>query len=222
LVQNLAVAERRFLLLLYARHVCFRVFLQCAKATEGGITDDHKVRWLLIQVAPKTLLEFDIFLECTRSAGKASIDYLEGAIQRESNCIKRLIPQQPALFCVLDEAQVLIENEDYFQSDKHPLQGRTVLRPILTSWRSILPNLIVSGTGLSMQEVESVVGSVVAKAGDSVKAETDVGGFDDEVSQRTYLKEYFPEGDLDKPEGKAIASRVGYWLRGRFVFNATI
>jgi hypothetical protein len=49
-----------------------------------------------------------------------------------------------------------------------------------------------------------------------------VGGFDDEGGQRAYLEQYFPPGFLDTPEGKEIVSRVGYWLRGRFVFNAAV
>jgi hypothetical protein len=199
------VARRRFLLLLYARLVCFRVFLQCAKATEGGITEDHKVRWLLIQVAPETLLrKTDIFLACTRLAGMASTDYFGCAIQKESNLIEQLIPQQPTLFCVLDKAQALIEDKGYFQYDTRSEEGGPVLRPILRSWGSILPNLIVSGTRLPMQEVDSVVGSMVAKEGDSgrVKAETDVGGFDNEVSQRAYLDQYFPVAIWTNPREK--------------------
>ena len=64
---NLVVARRRFLLLLYARYVCFRVFLECAATTDGGITENDKGRWLLIQVAPITLLgKSDIFLNALR------------------------------------------------------------------------------------------------------------------------------------------------------------
>ena len=70
LKNNQKVARHRSLLLLYARYVCFRVFLNCAAAMTDGITADHKLSWLLIQVAPGTLLKrTDNFLECTELAG---------------------------------------------------------------------------------------------------------------------------------------------------------
>ena len=49
---NEKVARRRIHLVLYARFVCFRVFLECAAAMNNGITEDDKRRWLLIQLAP--------------------------------------------------------------------------------------------------------------------------------------------------------------------------
>ncbi len=213
-------ARRRFLLLLYARYFCFRVFLQSAVAT-GGITDYHKLRWLLIQIAPETLLNSDIFLDCLRLAGGAPTSYFEKAITEDSRLINQLL--QSTLVCVLDEAQLLTKDSDYFQSETDPEQRRPILREILRSWRSRLPNLIVSGTGISMQEVGNVITSVVAKERpDRFETVTEIGGFDDEDGQRAYLEEYLPHGYLDTSEGKEIASRVGYWLRGRFVFNAAV
>ena len=73
-----------------------------------------------------------------------------------------------------------------------------------------------------MREVETVIGSVVAKESRSPVTVTEVGGFDDEYGRRAYLGKYFPPGLLDTSEGQEIASRVGYWLRGRFVFNAAV
>jgi hypothetical protein len=224
LKNNHEVARRRSLLLLYARSVCFRVFLECAAAMTGGITENHKVRWLLIQVAPATLLKQpDIFLACTRSAGSPSTGYLEGALADELSLIKKYLPQSSTLFCVLDEAQVLTKNSDYFRSETSPQQDRPILREILRSWREKLPDLIVSGTGISMREVETAMGAVVAKeGGGGPPTVTEIGGFDDEDGRRAYLEQYFPPGFLDTPEGKEVVSRVGYWLRGRFVFHAAV
>ena len=226
LIQNQQVARRHSLLLLYARYVCFRVFLECAAAMTGGITENHKLRWLLIQVAPKTLLDApDIFSRCTRVAKTASRDSLELLIQRESYEINKYLPRESTLFCVLDEAQTLTKDKRFFRWD--PIRGkssepRPILREILSSWSLQLP-LIVSGTGISMTAVQEFTGSMVAKEGSgSPKPVTEVGGFDDEAGRRTYLEKYFPPGTLDTPEGEEIVSRVGYWLRGRFVFNAAV
>ena len=61
--ENGQVACHRFRLLLYVHCVCFRVFLERAAAMEGGITENHKGRWLLIQLAPTTLLGSEIFVD---------------------------------------------------------------------------------------------------------------------------------------------------------------
>ena len=220
--RNQDAARHHLLLLLYARYVCFRVFLQCAAATDGGITENHKERWLLIQVAPETLLAQDIFVSFTRSMGRASSQFLEAAIQVETLIIEQLLPERSTLFCVLDNAQELRKYLGYFRSDTDPAQGRPILHPIVLVWKSILPNLIVSGCGMSMREVGTVFGSVVAKEGGGPETVTEIGAFDDEDGRRAYLERYFPPGFLDTSEGKAITSRVGYWLRGRFVFNATV
>ena len=180
-IDNQKVARHRSLLLLYVRYVCFRVFLECAAAMNGGITENHKRCWLLIQVAPVTLLATaDIFLAFIPLAGRASSQYLETAIKVESHIIEQLLPQRSTLFCVLDEAQALTRNLVYFRSDTDPAQGRSILHPIVFEWRLILPNLIVSSTGILMQEVETVIGSVVAKEGGDPDLVTEIGVFDDE------------------------------------------
>ena len=194
----------------------------------GGITENHKLRWLLIQVAPRTLLRGrDIFLKCTQVAGAASADYLEQVIGQETLLIEKLIEKDPpegsTLFCVLDEAQTLTKDKRFFRSDPNRSESpgpRPILREILRSWSPILPT-IVSGTGISMTDVQIVITSAVAKerSGPSTSV-TEVGGFDDEHARRAYLEKYFPPGFLDTSEGEEIVSRVGYWLRGRFVFNA--
>jgi hypothetical protein len=225
---NQDVAARRLLLILYVRIFVFRVFLQCASAMPGGITEDHKGRWLLIQVAPETLLARpDIFLALMRLAGRASTDYLHQVIRTEYDFVAELLgPQPPVLFCVLDEAQVPTnEFLDCFRSEPEPAKPRPILREIILTWIEVLPNLIVSGTGVSMEEVETVISSLVAKEGPGgvpPPTMTDLGGFDDGNGQRAYLEQYFPPGFLGTPLGEEIVSRAEYWFRGRFVCNASV
>jgi hypothetical protein len=223
---NQKVANHRSLLILYVRFSLFRVFLECASAMPGGITENHKGRWLLIQVAPATLLARpDIFRAFTKLTGGLDSQTLEEAIQSEFITVTELLAPQPSnLFCVLDEAQVPTNLFlDRFLSETEPAQPRAILREIILTWTSILPNLIVSGTGISMQEVETVLSSAISKPSD-VKPETvtDLGAFDNEKDQRTYLEYYLPPGFLDTASGKAVARRVGYWLRGRFICNVSV
>ena len=201
----------------------------------GGITEHHKRRWLLVQLAP-TILPIlpekpDIFIAFTHLAGRASSEYLERSNYNESLIVQDLLPRKSTLFCVLDEAQALTKDLGYFRSDP-PTKDRPILCPIVAVWSERPPNLIVSGTGISMQKVTgtgismqkvtAVIGSVVAKEGGSAETVTEIGAFDDENGRQAYLEWYLPPGYLDTSEGKEIASRVGYWLRGRFVFIAAV
>jgi hypothetical protein len=85
----------------------------------------------------------------------------------------------------------------------------------------MFPDLIVSGTGVSMQDLETVLDSAVAKESGQPppKTVTDLGAFDNEEDQRAYLEYYLPPGFLETASGKAMASRAGYWLHGRCVNN---
>ena len=80
---NQAVASRRFILLLYVRLLVFRVFLECASALPGGIVEEHKRRWLLVQLAPETLLGSDVFDILTESLRDASPHYLMAGVNSE-------------------------------------------------------------------------------------------------------------------------------------------
>ena len=115
---NQEVAACRSLLVLYARMFVFRVFL--------GITENHKGRWLLIQVAPSTLLATGIFLEFIQLMGRAPYEYLSKAIECDLITISGLLePQSPVLFCVLDEAQVPTNmfSDRFLSSVKLSLRG---------------------------------------------------------------------------------------------------
>ncbi|KAG8816164.1 hypothetical protein FRC17_000410 [Serendipita sp. 399] len=50
---------------------------------------------------------------------------------------------------------------------------------------------------------------------------TDLGAYNNEGDQRAYFKQYLPPGFLDTDLEKAVASRAGYWLHGRYGFTAT-
>ncbi|CAG8558222.1 10669_t:CDS:2 [Acaulospora colombiana] len=222
LTENRETAARRFLLILYVRMFVFRVFLECAADTPSGITEDHKARWLLIQVAPKTLLKMpEVFLKMIHLAGRASYDYLRAAIASEHIDVHHLLAERKPvdLFCVLDEAQALThEFLDCFLSDTEPQHPRPILHEIIIDWEMVFPNLIFSGTGVSMRDVETDLSCAVAKEGPPLRSTiTEVAGFDDKVDQRAYLEQYFLPGLWDTPVGQEIAARIGYWLHGRFV-----
>jgi hypothetical protein len=221
---NRNAAERQFLLLLYGHILFLRIFLQEAFTMPDGITEDHKGCWLLIQVMPKTLLARfdDPFATFTEQLAGASAEYLRRAIKEDLAIVKGLLGSE-ALFCVLDEAQIPTEGFMYcFLSDSTPAEPRPILREIIRTWSDYFPNLIVSGTGVSMQTMQAVLGSSVAKEGQEAIMITNLGAFDNEQAQKAYLEYYLPPKFLETDSGKVLATRVAYWLHGRCVCNACI
>jgi hypothetical protein len=74
---NRRVTSLRLDLIIYVRLFVFRVFLECASALPGGIVHEHKRRWLLVQLAPETLLGSDVFDILTEDLKGVSPHYLE-------------------------------------------------------------------------------------------------------------------------------------------------
>jgi hypothetical protein len=183
---NREVTARRFLLLIYVRLLVLRIFLRCASARPGGIKEEHRHQSLLLQVAPGLLPGPDVFLEQTQRFKKASFYYLQSSVKSELQEIRGLLGQSSELFCILDEAQVPTNMSlDCFRSETNEKQRRPLLRQIILSWKSWLPNLIISGTGVSMQDLEVVFGSAVAKEGGlAPETFTELGAFDNENAQR--------------------------------------
>jgi len=181
----------------------------------GGITDEHKGRWLLLQIAPTTFLEVDPFETLSLELWGVPDEYFHRKIKREKTAIDKLLRGQK-LFCVLDEAQVPTDlASDCFKSRGKPYEDRPILRELIMAWKDSLPSLIISGTGISMEKIGAVLGSATAKEGGEVLTFTDLGVFDSEEGQRAYMERYLPMGFLDGPSGKVLASRAAYWLHGR-------
>lgn len=218
--ENREVTFRRFHLLVYVRLLIFRVFLQCASVMPSGIVDEHKRRWLLLQLAPETFLGSDVFYDLTVNLINVSPTYLMQEVNSERLKVCDLLGLLPSgLFCVLDEAQIPTNMfSDCFLSETEPTKPRPILRQVITSWMRTFPALIISGTGISMGEMETVIGSVVSKLHClPSRTITETGAFNDAKSLRAYLKRYLPKEYLCTEEGKAVISRAGYWLHGRYV-----
>jgi len=181
----------------------------------GGITDAHKGRWLLLQIAPTTFLKDDPFEALSLELWGAPDEYFLRQIKREKTAIDELLQGQK-WFCVLDEAQVPTESAwDCFKSKNKLYEDRPVLRELVRAWEESLMGLIISGTGISMEKIDAVLSSAVAKDGCEVLTFTDLGVFDSEEGQWAYMERYLPLGFLGSPAGKALASRAAYWLHGR-------
>jgi hypothetical protein len=208
---NRFIASRLFKGILYARLLVFRIFLENASNMSGGIREEHKHHWLLLQIAPTILLKSDPFRTLMENLRDAPDGYLSTQIGTENNTIDTLLNSQK-LFCVLDEAQVPTElASKCFRSRQNPGEDRPILSELIVAWNESFPDLIVSGTGISMENIEVVLGSNVAKEGSGVRTFTDLGVFDFGEGQLEYMKQYLPSEVLDTK----LELRAAYWLHGR-------
>jgi hypothetical protein len=223
---NRTAVDTQCSILLIARTYVFWYFLDYVSRSrsyqEAGVfTDEHKEIWLLLQAVPELALQssFDIFHFISSEIRALALEPKD----RESYlaAVKRSIRIDHGidvhdLFCVIDEAQSPAEMyEDYFVSDKNQAISRPVLSEMVKSLSSHMPKLIVSGTGLSMQAVEEVLGSAVAKvSAPKVRRFTNLGAFDGSEDQLRYMTKYVPPLFFEGSHG-ILLERIAYWLHGR-------
>ncbi|KAG8813583.1 hypothetical protein FRC18_002395 [Serendipita sp. 400] len=220
---NRAVAQRRFRLVLLIRIVAFRIFLNHASKSSTGLTNDHKARWLLLQLAPVVLVGKDIFDDALRMIGGTPSLVSGEAILGELPKLHALLPTESKTFCVLDEAQLPASRHmNYFRSEENPSERRPILREILVTWEAFCPLMIIAGTGVSRGVVTDVVESLIAKTRKgSTDLFTNIGAFDNGSTQLRYLQKYLPSKLLSGKDGEELVDHIEYWLHGRHRFTAT-
>jgi hypothetical protein len=123
---------------------------------------------------------------------------------------------------VIDEAQVAAAlREGHFASSEG--HTRPILRELAKIMSDTISHLILCGTGLSIDVVETVVRSVVAKDGEAPPIKfTETGAFNLPDEQREYLDKYLPAAFVDTSLGQCLMGRLNLWLHGRYVemFNS--
>jgi hypothetical protein len=222
LAENCAYADKRLLQPLFSRLHIFVLFLWYASDQPGGITEEDKERWLLLQVAPETLVGVDIFSKLTIALRGASTDTEEVLSTKIRDLLVKIDTFLPGqrVTCVIDEAQypAHLLTTKFLSSNREP---RPVLRELFLKWQECLGSIIVAGTGISMSDIEVILNSTASK--DIVTRHeviTETGAFDETEDQRDYLDKYFPSGYFDDEAGQLLLSRIGYWLHGRWAVTS--
>jgi hypothetical protein len=224
LQKNVVHTHQEFAKLLFARVLVMTVFLRRLYAETDVITDEHREQWLLIQLAPGTLLGTDIFSWITNQFTNLTMSFKE--LRNEIFSLSLDIKTMSHLtlrdmICVIDEAQHASHmlTTKFRSSDGHP---RPVLREQLIAFGKCMRHILVSGTGLSMANIERIINSTTAK---ELKIQYEVftrtGAFDNLADQKRYLEQYFPSGYFDTENGKVLLSRIGYWLHGRYASSTS-
>jgi hypothetical protein len=109
---------------------------------------------------------------------------------------------------------------DSFRSRKEDTSAlRPVLRELLVSWDGLASNqlqpvIIMSGTGLNYQDIETAISSVVAKGSEFEKV-TETGAFVSENEIDEYMDRFIPEFLSNNCCWKELRRRCLYWLAGR-------
>jgi hypothetical protein len=214
-----------FLAVFCARMIVFRIFLTNAAKRPGGIQEQDKYRWLLLQILPVVMTDHDDILAIvTLEMQRISHRHLTTILAKERKRIQELLGKEK-LLTVLDEAQSAASRLTEFFASSDGKAQRPVLRPFLLEWVEYdrYWKLIISGTGVSMKVIDEVVNSATGKIGAAAAGSEDfnrlfknVGFFDNEKDQAKYVRRYLPAASLDDGRWGNLLERIFRWLRGRY------
>jgi hypothetical protein len=195
LSNNTSPAQRIFAMLLCARFFIFKQLVQHFPVNTK-VTDARR-RWVFAQVLPPRLSDDgkDLFVKVLQGLQGAEtrimLDIIRSSLRDIRTGRKDLFAMESKtpLFVVIDDAQVAAERLKFFCSGSG-IGRRPILHEMVSFFESegIFNGIILSGTGLSMENVQDAVGSSSAKEAPSNRIFTDVGRFTkDDSSQETYI-----------------------------------
>jgi hypothetical protein len=214
LASNNLLAHKSFSEALLARLLIFRMFLETA--AETGITEEHKSKWLLLQLDSSLGRYSDIFDELTIALWDED-SYTQENIADVLHDIRELLGPELHLFFALDESQ---EAADGLPRAFDATPGkRPVLLAILDVWRQHLPDtlfsVIIAGTEVAPQIFEDT------PYAERLRWTSDTGAFDEQPVQERYLRRFLPPLFLTTSSGIAFLERAWKWTHGRCVSRSS-
>ncbi|KAJ7163114.1 hypothetical protein C8R46DRAFT_335055 [Mycena filopes] len=212
--QNSALVLRWFASILLARLLILQQFLEIA--VDSGLTEEHKKRWLLMQLGPHPLnplgarsVGFAALEELPKILAKENITYIQQDIADVLRKIRVLLgPDAAHLFIVLDEAQFAAQI--FFTAFS---SGKPLLAEIMHAWSSLTTteqSFIYAGTNIPKTHFD----------GHGYAWCSGTGAFDTAEAQKRYIFPFFPPRFLSSPEGSLLITRMSTWLLGRHRFTA--
>ncbi|KAL1744399.1 hypothetical protein HDZ31DRAFT_38779 [Schizophyllum fasciatum] len=214
---NMRILTHRYKDVLLSYALMMREFLQLACST--GLQDVHKARWLQCQLQAVTLGVQDPFRAIAAALLKASDEFVDHTLGQVINDIRERLQGAP-LFVTLDESQAL-GYEEGTGSSKYGLPSRDArpyLRQLVLAWRGRPGlSLIITGTELPKDVLQEE--PLEMECG-QYRWCSATGGFDEEGSNRHYLRRYFPPTFVRSQTGHRLLDRLGRWLRGRHRLTA--
>jgi hypothetical protein len=225
--QNANSTDRVFTMLIWARIFILKQLMDQFPPSTDPLS--ARRRWVLLQAMPphQPFHETeDIFVEILQTLRLGDMDIMQKLIRSTLltflNEKRNLFPDDK-FFIVLDEAQDAAKRHvDCFPSVSRP--GSVTGSALHEKYRfltglGIFSGIIVSGTGLSKEIVQSSFSSISAKEQKPIyvsKIVTDTGDFLDGTSQESYIRRYITISD-DNASDQRLLYRIQFWLKGRCV-----
>ena len=215
---NSQIVSRHLVKVLAARIVVFQLFLELAIEVDGELQEKHKHTWLLFQLSDKAVPlsgnrhPFLRIASCLRHARDEALDGLVDRLDR----IRREFLSGSHFVVGLDEAQQASRMYPRsFISSTNPQEFRSIIREISAVFTTNLPiKLVLSGTGMSLVEVQNSMTSGVSKPPD-VELFHELGMFDKWSEMKEFLEIYIPEFILESYSGVRLQQRMREYLHGR-------
>ena len=214
---NGLIASKHLRKVLAARIAVFQLFLQLAIVVDGKLQEKHKRIWLLFQLSDQLsrggiLHPFvQIIKKCLRHASNEALVTL---IERLTDIREKYLPQSHFIVA-LDEAQRATRLYPYsFISSSSDGVFRSIIREIVKVFTQPQMTLVVSGTRVSLAELEDALASGVSKPG-AVKLFHQLGMFDTWPKLKPFLERYIPAFILETPSGYRLQVRIREYLLGR-------
>jgi hypothetical protein len=214
---NSLIASKHLRKVLAARVVIFQLFLRLAIVVDGKLQEKHKRIWLLFQLSDQLprggiLHPFvRIIKKCLRHASNEALVTL---IERLTGIREKYLSQSH-FSVMLDEAQraTRLYPRSFISSTSDRVY-RSIVREIVKVITQSRMTLVVSGTGLSLAELEETMASGVSKPG-SVVLFHQLGMFDTWLKLKPFLERYIPASILETPSGYRLQIRIREYLLGR-------
>jgi hypothetical protein len=216
---NSRIASKHLRKVLAARVVVFQLFLQLATKVHGTLQEKHKRIWLLFQLSDE-LVPFSgnlhpfvrIIRKCLHRASNEAINEL---VERLNDIRHEYLPQSHFILG-LDEAQRASRlYPRSFISSINPDKFRSIIREVFKVFTKSSIKLIVSGTSLSLVDLEDPMASGVSKPAEAVKLFHKLGMFDNWPKLKSFLERYVPASILNSPSGHRLQHQMREYLQGR-------
>jgi hypothetical protein len=225
--QNSRIASEQVSIILLARWIILRAFIDVAKEHYGGITDEVKYDWLLFQILPTIRIsDVDPFLALIDTClVDPPLEVLHSLYTMRPKEIlgSDFDPSTDRFYYVLDAAQFAAEGLVGSFSDWSAVTKLPILQPIVQKlieydrWHHI----VVSGTGWSEDHFQCAIFNKPCTISEMSfwHMEYSMGDFGHKRTQRSYMARYLPLQFLNSRSGEELQTRMYEWLRGRYVLH---
>ncbi|KAK2467902.1 hypothetical protein APHAL10511_000197 [Amanita phalloides] len=214
--RNKQISSRKLQKVFAARAIVFRLFLGLCEEVNGESTEKDKHLWLKFQLSeainPNTIRPAHPFVRVIAVLNKVPSDVLTGIPGLLINIQDQYFAGEPIVY-VIDEAQVAVRTHPSAFLSSGTQRPRSILREIIRVASGYPVKLVVSGTCLSLEDVESTLVSGVSKR--NVDLVHRLGGFDSWKSMEPFIRRYVPSTVLDTKEGAMLQYRIRQYLTGR-------